>query len=120
MLSHARRFPGHLPRLIRLGFLLAMIGLGAGVPFLCASEPRDRHGDPLPSGAVARLGTVRFRVPDEIQAVAFAHDGKTLAVSSRAGLFLLDAGSGKRLRRLFADSRGGRRTSSSSRRTANG
>jgi WD40 repeat protein len=64
----------------------------------------DRHGDPLPPGAIARLGTVRFRVPDEVEALAFAPDGKTLAVSSRAGLFLLDAGTGRRIRRLVPTS----------------
>jgi WD40 repeat protein len=60
----------------------------------------DRSGDPLPDGAVTRLGTLRFRVPDEVVALAFAPDGRTVAVCSRAGLFLMDAVSGKRLRRL--------------------
>jgi len=60
----------------------------------------DRHGDPLPEGAVARLGTLRFRAPDDVTRLAFAPDGKTLAVASHAGLFLYDAGSGRRIRRL--------------------
>jgi RNA polymerase sigma factor (sigma-70 family) len=63
-------------------------------------ERRDLYGDPLPPGAVARLGTTRFRTPFEAHAIAFAPDGKTVAVSSRGGLFLFDARTGKRLKRL--------------------
>jgi WD40 repeat protein len=64
----------------------------------------DLHGDPLPDGAVTRLGTLRFRAPAEIVGLAYAPDGKTIAVSSYAGLFLFDAASGKRIRRLDPDS----------------
>ena len=60
----------------------------------------DLHGDPLPQGAVTRLGTLRYRAPAEIVALGYAPDGKTIAVSSYAGLFLFDAASGKRLKRL--------------------
>jgi RNA polymerase sigma factor (sigma-70 family) len=65
------------------------------------NQPRlDRYGDPLPEGAIARLGTVRFRAPAEIGSVAFSPDGKTVAVYTQAGLFLFDSTSGKRLVRL--------------------
>jgi RNA polymerase sigma factor (sigma-70 family) len=61
----------------------------------------DRHGDRLPPGAVTRLGTLRFRVDAEIEGgLAFAPDGKTLAVRGNGGLWLLDAVSGKQLRRI--------------------
>ena len=62
----------------------------------------ELYGDPLPPGAIARLGTVRFRAPHEALALAFAPDGNTIAVASYSGLFLFDAVSGKRLKRLAA------------------
>jgi RNA polymerase sigma factor (sigma-70 family) len=38
----------------------------------------DRHGDPLPAGAVTRLGTLRFRTAHTVSRLAFAADGNTL------------------------------------------
>jgi RNA polymerase sigma factor (sigma-70 family) len=65
-----------------------------------AARRVDRDGDPLPEGAAARLGTRRFRVDAEIEGLAFAPDGKTIAVRGNGGIWLLDAASGKQLRRV--------------------
>jgi WD40 repeat protein len=70
----------------------------AAPPPLCT----DRHGDPLPVGAVARLGTIRFHGP-QLTCVAFSRDGKTLVVGGRDGLLhVWDRRTGKEVR-CFGD-----------------
>lgn len=62
--------------------------------------------EPLPAGALARLGTARFREPGAVNALAFAPDGKTLAagVGDCTSVHLLDAASGRRVAALRAGS----------------
>jgi RNA polymerase sigma factor (sigma-70 family) len=63
----------------------------------------DLHGDPLPEGALARMGTVRWRHGSAVVSVAFAGDGKSLASASHDGTFRLwEAATGKELRRFPA------------------
>jgi WD40 repeat protein len=59
----------------------------------------DLHGDPLPFGALARIGTVRFRY--HATSVAWSPDGKLLAAGGADNqIRLLDAETGKELRRF--------------------
>jgi len=58
------------------------------------TAPRlDLFGDPLPPGAIARIGTLRLR--DTPWDLAFAPDGKTLASAGYHGLKLWDVQTGK-------------------------
>jgi RNA polymerase sigma factor (sigma-70 family) len=104
---------------VGLGLLvLATAGLAAGLPLLHAPKPepaaaavpaaqakneplRDPYGDPLPPGAVARLGTVRFRVEAQrVEALGYAPNGKTFAVVTHQGLTLFEAAGGKRTKTI--------------------
>jgi RNA polymerase sigma factor (sigma-70 family) len=60
----------------------------------------DRFGDPLPAGAVARLGTTRLRHGGLTPAVQFTPDGKSLITMGADGLRVWDAATGKSLYRL--------------------
>jgi RNA polymerase sigma factor (sigma-70 family) len=48
---------------------------------------RDIHGDPLPEGAVARLGTIAYRVPP-IKGIGFRPTGELVALIERLNLYV--------------------------------
>lgn len=67
--------------------------LGTAMPALAAA---DGHGDPLPEGAIARLGSARLR--GLCESIAFSPDGRTLiGVDGAARLRIWDAASAKLL-----------------------
>src|SRR5262249_7532147 len=63
--------------------------------------PTDADGKPLPVGARARLGSLRFRPGEGTGRLALAPNGKTLATGGSGNTIrLLDVTTGKELRRL--------------------
>ncbi|MFM8271871.1 MAG: WD40 repeat domain-containing protein, partial [Gemmata sp.] len=64
----------------------------------------DRHGDPLPAGAVARYGTVRLRHGADVAAMAFTADAKLLCTVSATddSVKLWDTATGKAVAKLDA------------------
>jgi WD40 repeat protein len=66
------------------------------------SERLDRFGDSLPGGAVARLGTVRFRLSSWVEAVLFTPDGRQLvAADGGPGPTTWDVATGRPLRHFL-------------------
>src|ERR1700688_4862318 len=61
----------------------------------------DIHGDALPAGALARLGTIRWRHGGPVTFVSFLADGKTLLTASQDNTVRVwDLATGKEVRRL--------------------
>ena len=103
------------PRFCRLAMVLGLVtalsrsalGDGAQQSGQKAGDEKlnriDRYGDPLPPGAVARLGTMRMR-QDTIYAdhiTAFSPDGKLLATGSHQSLRLWELAPGRRAARRW-------------------
>jgi WD40 repeat protein len=61
----------------------------------------DLYGDPLPNGALARMGTVRLRHDNSGSLITvFSPDGKVIATGDRRSLRLWEAGTGKLIRQI--------------------
>jgi RNA polymerase sigma factor (sigma-70 family) len=68
-----------------------------------ASPPprADRYGDPLPPGAVMRLGTVRFRQPPLFKQIVYSPDGRIVVTDGGPDcLVVRDARDGRSLHRI--------------------
>src|SRR5262245_31526373 len=64
----------------------------------------DAYGDPLPDGAVRRLGTLRYRGDAELTCVALSPDGRLLALGGDRSVKVVDAETGKERYRLAVES----------------
>jgi RNA polymerase sigma factor (sigma-70 family) len=62
-----------------------------------SSAKADAAGDPLPDGAVARLGTLRFNHGDGLSGLLYAADGKTVVSVGRERARVWDAATGAEL-----------------------
>lgn len=65
---------------------------------LGAEPKRDRHGDPLPDGAVARLGTIQAH--PSCKTIAFSADGKTIITTGETTVRFWDVDAGRARRHL--------------------
>jgi WD40 repeat protein len=91
------------------GLLVALVLAVSGGWFLHApgqaQEPRadglDANGDPLPTRALSRLGTSRWRHGSRIEVIAFAPSGKYIAAAGgNDPIRIWDAASGREVRTL--------------------
>jgi WD40 repeat protein len=96
----------HQGCLLLTGCLTAAAWLPPGGEPVRAGNPKppvrtDLHGDPLPEGARARLGTVRFQTVDYAVGLAVSPDNRIIACLGDRGIIaLLDLKTGKHLRQL--------------------
>jgi WD40 repeat protein len=75
-----------------------LLGWCAGLAALQPILPlTDAQGDPLPPGAVARIGTVRLRHGASVSSVAFSPDGKRLVSTDKWSVAVWDARTGRSL-----------------------
>jgi WD40 repeat protein len=94
------------PRLSFAARLVGFLTLVAAGAAARADAPADAFGDPLPPGAVARLGTARLR--HACVALAWAPDGKTLVSSGQDGVLRFwDPADGKEIRQIKQPFSGG-------------
>src|SRR5438067_107061 len=96
-----RGYPGGLPMFSRTVVTVATLVLTA--TGTRAQPLLDSLGDPLPPGAAARLGTLRFQHPvgNDVTAAVYSHDGKHIATRGRTGgVYVWDAATGKLLHRF--------------------
>jgi WD40 repeat protein len=80
--------------------LTLVVGLSSlpAATVAAAPKPRiDAFGDPLPAGAVTRIGTIRFRHSDTIYSLAYSPDGKRITSAAQNAFAVWDARTGRRL-----------------------
>jgi hypothetical protein len=93
--------------------LVLLATITGSIPAQPAKEPRlDIHGDPLPDGAIARLGTIRFRPPGDIRSAVLLPGGTNISTiasdpDGRLRIDRMDTATGRRLRTIHLMNMGG-------------
>jgi WD40 repeat protein len=93
----------NLGKVVRLGKWFAFMLAFAAIAMVGDAQPAktDQAGDPLPAGALARMGTLRWRHGDIVSYVAFTPDGKAVLTATNDNTFRLwDRETGKEIRRF--------------------
>ena len=86
-----------------LGVLaLAIFAVASGAQPAVEKTKTDQSGDRVPDGALARMGTVRWRHGDPVVYVAYTRDGKAVLTASLNTIRLWDRATGKEIRRFAA------------------
>ncbi len=93
------------PPLLRFILAVSLVPILLAVARPAAPPPLQRLrldavGDRLPRDAITRFGTARFRDDEFFRTVALSPDGKLLAVSGSQAIRLLDAATGREVRRI--------------------
>src|SRR5262245_43749873 len=83
------------PTFIRAIFLAAALSFAGAA--LCDEAKLDNYGDPLPPGAVERLGTIRLQAKGGF---AWMPDGKSLVTASGGRIWFWNVADGRPLRSL--------------------
>src|SRR5207244_8940716 len=92
--------------LIAIALLIGFVsGAAAQTPASAGRPAVDTSGDPLPPGAIMRLGSGRWRPGGSVTHLAFSPDGQRLATYhqehySTAAVTLWDVATGRELRRV--------------------
>jgi WD40 repeat protein len=75
----------------------APLAEGKAVPKAAPATHTDLYGDPLPPGAIARIGSLRLRHGRCVTAVALSSDHKLVASCGYSGVRVWDSATGKQL-----------------------
>jgi WD40 repeat protein len=84
-----------------LAILVAALAINAST----AQPAVDRFGDPLPSGALFRIGTARLQLPGHIQSLIVSANGKRVAAVGGQQLGVWEVPSGREILRMPWDDR---------------